>query len=83
LFVVFAPGQLGGLEHLLHQVPGVEDYIRTVPRIDGVEAITLPGDPERRTLADRRANGIPLDDGNWAALVKLAGELHVPLPAAG
>ena len=80
LFVVFAPDQLGGLEHLLEQVPGVEDYVRSVPRIDGVDAITLPGDPERRILAQRRASGIPLDDGNWAALVKLADELNVPLP---
>ena len=32
-------------------------------------------------LADRTAKGIPLDDGNWQALLKLAGELNVTVPS--
>ena len=55
--------------------------MRDVPRIDGVNDVTLPGDPERRTLASRSAAGIPLDDGNWKALVDLAAQLKVAVPA--
>lgn len=54
-----------GVEHLFQQVTGLEEFVRSVPLIDGVKEVTLPGDPERRVLNDRTANGIPLDDGNW------------------
>ncbi|HUG94463.1 MAG TPA: Ldh family oxidoreductase [Planctomycetaceae bacterium] len=80
LFVVFAPERLGGLEHLLCEIPAVETHVRSVPLIEGASGITLPGDPERRTLAERRANGIPIDAGNWGALVTLASELTVEVP---
>lgn len=79
-FLTIDPDRLGGREHLVREVLQLEEFVRGTPRIDGVERITLPGDPERRTLAERRAAGIPLDDGNWNALAQLAAELHVPLP---
>jgi LDH2 family malate/lactate/ureidoglycolate dehydrogenase len=80
LFLVFAPDRLGGIDHLLREALGVEAWVRNVPRIEGVEGITLPGDPERRFLAERRSRGIPIDAGNWTALVKLADELGVAVP---
>ena len=49
--------------------------------IDGVEAIQLPGDPERKTMAQRKSAGIPLDDGNWKALMELANQQLVAIPA--
>jgi LDH2 family malate/lactate/ureidoglycolate dehydrogenase len=45
-----------------------------------VQEILLPGDPERRALAARTAGGVPLDDGNWNELVKLAARLKVEVP---
>ena len=80
MFWVMNPEFFGGSEHLLDEVGRLEAYVRDVPRIDGVSDVTLPGDPERRTLLDRRANGISLDDGNWKALVDLAKQLHVAVP---
>ena len=76
-FIVLSPARMAGLDHLTSQVSQLEEYVRNVPRIDGVRQIILPGDPERRMLAERRANGIPVDDGNWAALVDLAETLGV------
>jgi len=76
-FIVINPQRYAGFEHLKSEIEGLEDYVRTVPRIEGVEEILLPGDPERRILAARRSSGIPLDDGNWNALADLAGELGV------
>ncbi len=81
VFWVMNPEFFGGSQHLLGEVGRLETYVREVPRIDGVAEVTLPGDPERRTLAERRANGIPLDDGNWQALVDLAKTLSVEFPA--
>jgi uncharacterized oxidoreductase len=81
VFVVIDPAGLGGCDHLADQVRLLEDYVRNVPRVDEAVGITLPGDPERNTLAERTAGGIPLDDGNWAALVTLADNLGVATPA--
>lgn len=74
------PAQLGGAEHFASEVKDLTAFVRSCPRIDGVEEILLPGDPERRTFAQRSATGIPLDDGNWQALVQLAEKLHVDVP---
>jgi uncharacterized oxidoreductase len=79
-FVVIDPEQMGGYGHLTQQISQLEEYVRSVPLIDGVSEVTLPGDPERRTLAQRRQTGIPLDDGNWSALLDLAASLDVVPP---
>ncbi len=75
------PGHLGGAEHFASEVAGLAEFVKSCPRIEGVEEILLPGDPERRTLTQRTATGIPLDDGNWSQLVKLAETLGVTVPA--
>jgi uncharacterized oxidoreductase len=80
-FIVINPQQYAGFEHLKTEVENLEEYVRSVPRIDGVDEILLPGDPERRVLAVRQESGIPLDDGNWNALLALASELDVTPPA--
>jgi len=80
LFLVLNPEQLGGASHLQSQIDVLEPFVRGTARRAGVDKITLPGDPERELLARRREQGIPLDDGNWAELVKLAGSLGVAVP---
>ncbi len=80
VFIVLNPALFGGTEHFLVQVTGSAEWVRSCPTIDGVREIVLPGDPERRTLAERSASGIPIDDGNWKALVELAGKLAVQVP---
>jgi uncharacterized oxidoreductase len=79
-FAVLAPNHFAGVEHLQCQVSALEAYVRGVPLIAGVTSITLPGDPERNVLAQRRQSGIPIDDGNWRALAELAQELNVDVP---
>lgn len=79
-FIVLDPRQFAGSEHLIQQTLQLEDFVRGTPLIEGCKEITLPGDPERRTLAERQQKGIPLDDGNWTALSNLAGELNVAVP---
>ena len=62
----------------------VEELVRTIkstPTAPGYPEILVAGDPEWRTEAERRRNGIPLDDGNWSALSKAAAALGVELPA--
>jgi uncharacterized oxidoreductase len=66
---------------LAKEIHQLEEYVRGVPKIKSDTEITLPGDPERRIRQTRRTNGIPLDDGNWKALVDLAKQLGIACPA--
>jgi uncharacterized oxidoreductase len=61
-------------------VAGLCEFVRGCPRVGACEEILLPGDPERRIMKRRLAEGVPLDDGNWAELVKLAARLNVRIP---
>ncbi len=75
------PGQVGGREHFAHEVAQLSQFVRDCPRREGVDEILLPGDPERRLLAQRSKTGIPLDAGNWQELCKLAEKLDVVPPS--
>lgn len=78
--LVLDPAHFGGAEHFRSEVSGLIEFIRGCPRIDGVDEITLPGDPERHTLARKSAEGISFDEGNWGKLVQLAAQRGVAVP---
>ena len=78
--LVIDPDHVGGSAHFAREVAGLTEFVCNCPKIDDASEILLPGDPERRTLAARTESGIPLDDGNWAELVKLAERLQVGMP---
>ncbi|GIX04059.1 MAG: dehydrogenase [Planctomycetaceae bacterium] len=80
VIVLWNPAHFAGQDHLRHEIQQLESYVRQVPLVEGVNQITLPGDPERRMLAQRSMEGIPLDDGNWKALLELARTLQVTAP---
>lgn len=72
--------QFAGADHFLKEVSQLADEVRTCPRAEGVQDILLPGEPERRSKAQRSRSGIPLDDGTWSQLGELAQKLRVRLP---
>ncbi len=80
LFVLLDSRHFAGAEHFSREVSNLADNVRNCPRAAGVDAIQLPGDPERRERARRQREGIHLDDGTWGQLVTLAGKLRVALP---
>ena len=41
------------------------------------DEVLVPGEPETRNRAERRANGIPISDDTWAAIVATAREVGV------
>ncbi len=81
VFIAFDPEQFAGRDALLRESSQVVDYVRETPRAPGVDAITLPGDPERRTLAKRSVEGIPLEDAHWEKLVEVAKKYGTTVPA--
>lgn len=74
------PQHLGGADALAEQTSQLVAFLRNCPRAEGVDRITLPGDPERWMLAERTERGIPIDDGNWRPLCELAEKLDVAVP---
>jgi uncharacterized oxidoreductase len=67
-------------EDLVSQATQLAETIRATPHTPQVEAILLPGDPERNAYRNRDLRGIPLDDNHWAQLTELASELGVEVP---
>jgi len=62
--------------------PGLEVYL------DGSVAgqngpVLIPGDPERRTHAERMANGVPVDDETWRELTAAARAINVLVEPPG
>ena len=78
--LVLDPDHFGGADHFVRGVTEVASWVRSCPTVDPQGEILLPGDPERRTLSQRTSAGIPIDDGNWRALVQLAERLGVTVP---
>ena len=79
-FLVLDIAQFAGAEHFLQEVTGLTENVRACPKIEGTKEIQIPGDPERRSRAQRLNDGIPLDEGTWGQLMQLAQDLKVSLP---
>ena len=56
------------------------DELKALPKADGHDEILMPGELERRTLADRSANGIPLPPGTVEKLQEAASRLNLTSP---
>lgn len=54
------------------EIDRLTTWVKSSRRRAGVEEIMVPGDPERKSMAERQANGIPIDDNTWAAIVDCA-----------
>jgi len=78
--MVLDPEHLGGAARFGEQISSLVAFLRGCPTVEGVDEIQLPGDPERRILREREANGISFDPGNWQPLVDLSAQLGVAPP---
>jgi ureidoglycolate dehydrogenase (NAD+) len=54
--------------------------LKAVPRLDGVDEITMPGERSQRTEARRRKSGIPIPPKLWGELETLAKKHSVTMP---
>ncbi len=72
LSVVIDPDAFGGREGFEAEAEAMLDYIRTTPPAEGVDRVRLPGDPERESVAQRLADGIPIDDATWGQIKEAA-----------
>ena len=78
LFVqITDPAAFGDRDEILDRVEEYLAYLRSSQTKEGVEKILLPGEPELRTEAKRREEGIDIDEQTWSEVMEIAGELGV------
>jgi uncharacterized oxidoreductase len=74
LIVCVDPGRFMPLPEFHAQVAALLDWVRSAPLAAGAEEILIPGQPEARLEAERRARGIAIDDETWRQIVAVRDE---------
>jgi uncharacterized oxidoreductase len=59
------------------QVGALFGWVKTAPLAQGAGEILIPGEPEARLEAERRAQGIPVEEQTWNQIEAAAAELGV------
>ena len=82
LSIVIDPDALGGRAAYEAEAEAMIAYIRDAQPAAGVDRVRLPGEPERETMMARRADGIPIDDNSWAAILRAGASVGLDADAA-
>ncbi len=72
LMMVLDPAAFGGLDSFQQEVTAMVDYLHSTTPAEGVDQVRVPGDPERESVAERSADGIPIDENSWSGILKAA-----------
>lgn len=73
LSIIVDPNAVGNREAFDEEVTAMVDYIYASEPAEGVDAVLVPGDPERQSKKRLLTEGIDVDDNSWAEFLK-AGE---------
>ncbi|MBT3493991.1 MAG: malate/lactate/ureidoglycolate dehydrogenase [Rhodospirillaceae bacterium] len=73
LAVLIDPNAFGQGESFHAEVEEFTGWVKASPPAPGVDEVMMPGDPERKSKAERLANGVPIDDTTFEDLLA-AGE---------
>jgi uncharacterized oxidoreductase len=76
--VYLAPAAFGSPDAMAREARRFVGWVRSSRPAAGGQEMLIPGDPERRTRAERSADGIPLAPGTWDAIRATAERLGVP-----
>lgn len=71
------PARFLPLEQFHAEVERLIAYVKSSPTARGVGEILVPGEPEERTAAERRRNGIFVEEETWEQIRAIATELGV------
>jgi uncharacterized oxidoreductase len=72
LTIILDPDLFDQEEFFLSEVDRYTKWVKASPPAPGFEEVMFPGDPERKSRADRLENGLPIDDGTWEQLLETA-----------
>ena len=59
------------------QVAALFGWVKSAPLAQGSKEILIPGEPEARLEAERRRDGVPVEDETWNQIEGVAAELGV------
>jgi hydroxycarboxylate dehydrogenase B len=59
------------------QVAALFEWVKSAPLAQGATEILIPGEPEARLEAERRRDGIPVEDETWSQIQAAAKDLGV------
>ena len=77
LSVLLDPARLDDRGGFAGEVAAYVDHVRALMPAQGVEAVLIPGDRERRLRAERRRDGLPLPERVLGGILAVARELGV------
>jgi uncharacterized oxidoreductase len=80
LFLVIAAGVFRPAEAFLADAAALCEQVKAVPPAEGFAEVMLPGEPEQRSAARRRAEGVAVDEATWGQLGAAAATLGVDVP---
>jgi uncharacterized oxidoreductase len=78
--LVIDVAQMTPLPAFHDQVGCLVDYVRSSALAPGFTEILMPGEPEARTEAQRRRDGIVVDEETWRQITDIARSLNLEMP---
>jgi uncharacterized oxidoreductase len=72
LSIILDPAALGDTDFFRSELDEITRYVKSSAPAAGVDAVMLPGDPERKQRAARGADGIRIDATTWREILDAA-----------
>ncbi len=80
LMIVLRPDLFADRDAVLDDMKAFRSHVQSSPAAPGVEAVLVPGDPERNTRVERLRDGVPIDGGTWDEVAAVARAVGVTVP---
>ena len=75
LTILIDPGKLGTQSAMECEALAFVEWLRKSPPADGVQAVQIAGEPERRARVERERDGIEIDASTWEEIVGAAAKV--------
>jgi uncharacterized oxidoreductase len=69
LSIIIDPEKMTDRESFEAEIDAAIAHVTASPAADPEKPVLVPGDPERQTLAERRSEGVPIDDETWREIL--------------
>jgi len=73
--VILDPNRFVGPEFFKSELDSTVTHVTSSPPMNPTEPVLIPGDPERENMAQRQAEGIPIDENSWQLVVDTAASV--------
>ncbi|MGY8993412.1 MAG: malate/lactate/ureidoglycolate dehydrogenase [Rhodospirillales bacterium] len=78
--IIMQPGLFDDADTVMADMHEFRNHVLASPPAPGVEAVMMPGDPERKSRAKRLLDGLPIDETTWNDIAIVARDVGVIVP---